>query len=335
MLIKNLFEQIPFPELVFLHFVFSFLLAILFYFIIKKYYNKQCNRLSVFMFFWAVGFFLSELVLFFYYIVVVLSFYFPYRKKVKIKFEKLSNPEFDIHTKSKLSFGGLAGAKERLQNNHLSAQVRVDSLMMLQHFSKSHVTEVVNKLLSDEHDDLRLLAFGMLNKREKIINQQIYEQLEILENIENSSDVSAKRTDSRKFLLMRLAELYWSYIYENLVQGDLRVFSLKMAEHYLQEVLVIEQYRNSSSVFLFAKIKNAQGKYEQALTYFNLSIELGHAPIRVIPYMAEIYFRQRQYEKVKFNMHQLVQAKVEMPSIKGLMGIWVTEPHKSGDNSTI
>lgn len=332
---SNFLEQISMLNLMFFHVVLSGLLAIFFVFILPKNYKKNCKIKNLLLLFITMSVFLSEFFLFFYYVVIVFSFYFPYRKKEEGKFETLDFPEFSIHTQGKKNFGGLLGAKERLQKDQLSTQARVDSLMMLQHFSKSHVTEVIRKLLSDEQDDLRLLAFGMLNKREKVINQQIFEQLNMLEELKVDPDNSNRKIILQNLILMRLAELYWSYVYENLVQGDLRSYSLKMAENYLKEVLVIEEYKNPLSVFLFAKIKNAQGNFDEALTYFNLAIELGIVSSRVFPYLAEIYFRQRRYDKVKSSMQQLARSKVVLPSIKGIMGVWIAEEPKSGEKSRI
>ncbi len=315
-------EHATIAEWLILHMVFSAIMALIVLWLLPNKYKQGCQKRILFLFYFVISFFVSEFFLFFYFLVLILSFYLPYVKN-KISFSELSFPEYSIHTKLHQGFAGLSGAKERLQHKGLPMQTRVDSLMMLQHISKGHVTGILNSLLADEQDDLRLLAFGMIDKREKSINSKINNLLTTLADLKLEYNEDNGTCPKIRITHIRLAELYWSYVYDNLVQGDLRQYCLETAENYLNEVFEQSDNNDGSVFLLYAKIKHARGDYDKALQYFNLAIEAGVAPLRVIPYIAEIYFYQRDFVKVKMVMHQLQDCAVILPNIKHVMHLWL------------
>mgnify|MGYP003379176219 CR=1 FL=1 len=102
------------------------------------------------------------------------------------------------------------------------------ALLALQHMP-ARSANILRDTLSDSSDDLRLLAYGMLDSREKQLTHRIQNALQ------RHADLT---TPEERYLPAReLAELYWELVYQNLVQGDMRQFALEQVQRYSNEAL--------------------------------------------------------------------------------------------------
>jgi hypothetical protein len=137
-------------------------------------------------------------------------------------------PELDIHESSEKSAAGFrqAGVRQFLQNELAPVPQRLRAMVALSHAPSRIGSPVLRELLGDAEDDLRLLAYGLLDSREKHLNADIHEARRRL--------AAATDADERSGIAHQLAALYWELIYQGLVQGDLLDYAVSEALRYTE-----------------------------------------------------------------------------------------------------
>lgn len=209
-------------------------------------------------------------------------------------------PEYDVQTKD-IVRSGQGAIRSRLETN-VPGDVRMQSLMTLQAVPTRVANPILENLLGDSTDDVRLVAFGMLDAEEKKINTHIQRERELL-----ACDIS----DEQRYTCLRhLAELHWELIYASLVQGELRRHILGQARSYLDAALQVGSPPDSGLAFLKGRILLAQGETQNARLALEEAIALGQPLVSALPYLAEMAFMRRDFAGVKRLMEQLADLNV-------------------------
>ncbi|WP_413898489.1 hypothetical protein [Rhodoferax sp.] len=205
-------------------------------------------------------------------------------------------PEYDVQGKD-INRSGQGAIRSRLGGN-VPAEIRMQSLLTLQAVPNRVSNPILETLLGDSTDDVRLVAFGMLDAEEKKISVHIQREREAL--------LRELTPEQRYACLRHLAELHWELIYASLAQGELRNHILGQARQYLEEAFAVGVPPNSGLVFLKGRILLAQGEIEDAQAAIELAVALGQPKISALPYLAEMAFKRRELALVKPFMQQLV-----------------------------
>lgn len=229
-----------------------------------------------------------------------------------IAYRPLSTAHFDGHgggeEGSQFDRGGL---RARVTKREVPREKRMQSLAALQHLPTSASTSVLRTLLDDDVEDIRLVAFGMLDKEEKAITEQIHRLLN-----------QPQATTSTAYLQRnkRLAELYWELAYSGLVQGELRRYALEHALNHVQLALK-EDDREAGLWFLCARVLNALGRTDEAETHFHTAEKLGIPESRILPYLAEFAFRCGDYARTRQQLAALADTPVT-PRLRPVVEFW-------------
>ena len=158
--------------------------------------------------------------------------------------------------------------------------------------------------LGDATDDIRLLAYALLDRKEYRLSKRIEQAKQDLEKQENPG---------KKQLYRQIANDYWELAHLGLVQGEAKNYVLGMAFKYIELGLVYSP-EDSGLLFQYAQILLRLGKYQQALEEFKKAEMLGIEFICLQTYYAEIAFYTRRYFEVK----QLMTA-IELPAAYPLL----------------
>lgn len=158
--------------------------------------------------------------------------------------------------------------------------------------------------LGDSVDDIRLLAYALLDRKEYRLSKHIEKSKQELENIENPR---------KKQLCRQIANDYWELAHLGLVQGEAKNHVLRMAYKYIELGLGYSP-QDSGLLFQYAQILLRLGKYQQALEQFKKAEVFGIEYIGLLTYYAEIAFYSRHYQEVK----QLM-TEVELPAAYPLL----------------
>ncbi|HET7061685.1 MAG TPA: hypothetical protein VFI43_05855 [Nitrosospira sp.] len=158
--------------------------------------------------------------------------------------------------------------------------------------------------LADPIDDIRLLAYTLMDRKEYRLSKHIENTKQELEKKENSG---------RKQLYRQIASYYWELAHLGLVQGEAKNHVLGMAYKYIE--LGLEYSPEDCGLrFQYAQILLRLGKYQLAFEQFKKAEILGIEHVSLLTYYAEIAFHNRRYYEVK----QLMTA-IELPAAYPLL----------------
>lgn len=206
------------------------------------------------------------------------------------------------------------GAVRARLSSKVPDNVRLQSLISLQVVSKRVANPILEDLLGDSADDVRLVAFGMLDAEEKRISTHIARERATLQQEE--------LTDQQRYACLRqLAGLQWELIYASLAQGELRKHILSEARRYADEAYTYKGERDSGLLLLRGRILLEQGDLDGAEASFRESVALGQADSSALPYLAEIAFRRRQFTVVGDLMERLSRVQLAA-STRAVVELW-------------
>jgi hypothetical protein len=227
-------------------------------------------------------------------------------------FASVKQPEFVLSVGDAEPLLRKSGLRSVLLDETTPAQVRLKSLMTLQNMPARIAAPMLRKLLADPADDIRLVAYGMLDMQEKRINARTQEELQKLQ--------SATATEDRANCLRHLAELHWELVYTGLVQGDVREHALASALGYVEQGLELASH-DPGLWYLKARLQQASGKLEQAAQDFSIAVSCGLPEGRALPYIAELAFERRDFAAVRELMTLVARGNVS-PLMAPLVEFW-------------
>src|SRR5690606_24508953 len=148
---------------------------------------------------------------------------------------------------------------------------------------------LLRELLSDPVEEIRLLAYGIFEAAENRIRQEILIARQLLDAAQSDTEHAQ--------LAARLAELHWELVYQDLVHGELRQFTLRCVRQYAHEALMRDA-KQGSLWFLLGRSALIDADPEQAREYLSRAQEHGFPAHRLAATLAEADFQQGQYAAV-------------------------------------
>jgi len=165
---------------------------------------------------------------------------------------------------------------------------KIGTVMYTRNLGDKEAVPLLRIALRDQADDVRLLAYSMLDQKETAINLTINEIKEQLELLDHGSP------SQRALLLLQLADHYWELSYLGYSQGELRLFNLERARNHLNHSIELDDTPTAQA--LLGKVEFALGEYTKAQAHFEHASGNGLAPEVFLPYMAEIAYRNHDYD---------------------------------------
>jgi len=237
-------------------------------------------------------------------------------------FEQVTPPEYVMSLREPEAQLRISSLKAMLLDPNVPAELRLRSLNALQNMPTRAAAPTLRRLLGDPLDELRLIAYGMLDQKEKGINAEIQFERRRLQEVAAGPE--------RLNVLRRLVELNWELIYSDLVQGDVRAFHLAQVDAYAQQALALAG-DDPGLLFLRARGLQAGGELQQARAAFLLAIEHGLLESRALAYLAEIAFEQRDFVLLRSYLERIGGSQAS-PVMAPLISFWIG---KSGRSTTL
>jgi tetratricopeptide (TPR) repeat protein len=208
------------------------------------------------------------------------------------RFSAVRLPELDIHASSEKSSAGFrqAGVRQFLKNDQAPVPQRLRAMVALSHAPSRIGSPVLRELLGDADDDLRLLAYGLLDGREKKLNAAIHDARLRL--------AATKEVDERAGVAHQLASLYWELVYQGLVHGDLLDYAVSEALRHTETAL-LGRTDDPALHLQYGRLLQQLNRHDEADQAYQRARELGLPASRVVPYLAELAFARRDYATVK------------------------------------
>jgi polysaccharide biosynthesis protein PelE len=250
-------------------------------------------------------------------LVLVLAFYARAidRRPTERSFRILRLPVFTAATRDPVLSYGAGSIRSRLTNLELPKEVRLKALLTVQTMPGNLSTGLLREVLSDPSDDLRLTAYGMLDKGEKLLNHVIQQNLKLLES---STDANRQAQVHKQ-----LAACYWELVYQGFAQGELRDFSLNAA---LRHARTAAQRRGGDADLwvLVGRIALERRDLALAAEALETAQKRSASASRVCLYLAELAFLKRDFATVRRLIHGITRQECGL-STAPLQVFWRVE----------
>ncbi|MDR3502838.1 MAG: hypothetical protein P4L79_09670 [Legionella sp.] len=266
------------------HFIACLILSLAAQMFLKSYFKQVNWSFSVFIF--LLTFFIPLWGILIGFFVVFTLFHF--RKQFYKHSENLDNSINIQQLKPINPLYGEGGAIRSLLYSSNTYE-RTEALIRLGQFAD--VNKIMYRLLADEADEIRLLAFNILEQQERFISEDIEQLLNLLETEELSEAVRAKFEKN-------LALHYWELVYRHLIFNELERSIIEKALSYALSALRVLP-EDATLWVLLGKIFTRLKSFPEAEAAFNKTTFFNVPPSQVLPYLAEIKYNQRDYLAVK------------------------------------
>ena len=233
-------------------------------------------------------------------------------------FEAVHMPEFDQHQHRQTSFRH-AGLRSFLGNNQAPVESRMRAMAALQYTPGRTASPLLRSSLSDPSEDLRLLAYGMLDTLEKRINSAIDTELDALQAAQKAEGQNASGPRTLE-AAQRLSDLHWELIYQELVQGDLREHAIGESLRYCEWVLQA-QPEHAPLHLRRGRLLHAQGHLAEAAEAYTRARAAGAPATRVLPYQAELCFDRKDFLQARALVREL-QPWNALPRLQPMVDYW-------------
>ncbi|UYO93590.1 hypothetical protein [Pollutimonas sp. M17] len=177
----------------------------------------------------------------------------------------------------------------QLRDDGLSPDERLQAMVGLRDLPSNVSGGLLRMLLADPAEEIRLLAYGIFEAAENRIRQEILIARQLLDAAQSDTEHAQ--------LAARLAELHWELVYQDLVHGELRQFTLRCVRQYAHEALMRDA-KQGSLWFLLGRSALIDADPEQAREYLSRAQEHGFPAHRLAATLAEADFQQGQYAAV-------------------------------------
>ena len=246
--------------------------------------------------------------------IVLMTNYFLARKE-ETAIQELQESRFAGTGQAEMIQYGSGDLKSRFAAPALRTEARLDALGKLQGFETQQITTTVREALQDQADDIRLVAFGILDKKEKAINEKINQELEWFELAVEEYD---KLTHARQ-----LSYAYWELVYKEVVEGDILTYALERATHF-NAVVLATQPQDAGMWALKGQIALRSHNSEQAREAFTKALEYGIPETRVVPYLAELAFLRKEFSELS-NLFRRSQTLSQVAILNPILKYWDRE----------
>ncbi|MDA8562056.1 tetratricopeptide repeat protein [Gammaproteobacteria bacterium] len=177
-----------------------------------------------------------------------------------------------------------------MNSSEVSVNQRVDAMLTVNMFGSSSVNKLIRNILPDDQYELRMLAFNILYAKENKVIKKINA---LINKLDEKNSLKEKAIIEKSIALN-----YWELVYSNLIDPLLVDLSFEQVNKYAD--LAKQYLKDDSSLwFLLGRIYLRQKNIDKSIDAFNKAIKYGASVSRVNLYLAEIYFKSNNYNKVK------------------------------------
>ena len=207
---------------------------------------------------------------------------------------ELELPTFYSHESVTLDVQrGFASIEDELAPERPIEQ-RVRSVMALRRMDPKRAVPLLRVALGDRSEDVRLLAYAILERREKQIRARITHALAELRE-EVGGDVS--QTDNAQLTRLRgLANDHWELVYGEFSEGDGQKLNLDQAARWAEAAL--RDKFDGTTALLLARVRLKQSVPEAAWELIVAAERAGVAPGVCAPLLAEAAFLMRKFDAI-------------------------------------
>ena len=192
------------------------------------------------------------------------------------------------HT-GRIAYAG-AGIRYQLSAKKVASDEKLKVLNSVVAMPGHFAVPILKQSMQDSAEDVRLVSHGMIDQREKEINEDIARSQELL--------AGTGDREIRHEALRHLAMRYWDLVYFGLAEGEMLRFVYDRIEHYAQQALESDP-DDGEVLMVLGKLRLHQRQPDAAEDCFRRAEELGVPLSRVLLYRAEAAFYRKDFALVR------------------------------------
>jgi tetratricopeptide (TPR) repeat protein len=190
---------------------------------------------------------------------------------------------------------------------------RIKALIATRQMTSQEAIPVLKEALRDPVDDVRLLAYSMLDAKEEEINATIRR---LLERMGHTS------ADQQQKLHQRISNCYWELAYLGLAQGEVLRHALTRALEHLEQAL--EAGADEPALHIQrGRLLIHQKRWDEAAQAFAAAVKQGIPAVGVAPYIAEIAFEKRDFQQVAAHLRELGPSVRRSERLAAVAEYWI------------
>lgn len=208
--------------------------------------------------------------------------------------KEIALPSFVPKLLDRVHPGGTARARSLVVNDRVNVRERMTAMNSVRGVSPHATGRLLHELLADNQDEIRLLAYGILEQTEKRIMSDIREVQANLERNKGSRHAAINHA--------RLAELHWELVYQGLVQGEVYRYTFERVQEHARSALLLRP-KLAGMHFLLGRCALLLRSPDSALTLFQEAQDCGMSESRLAVWRAEALFLEGRLDEVSRSMN--------------------------------
>ncbi len=248
---------------------------------------------------------------------VVPALHWPQRQReaslIVAKPPQLPYRSSDIDARPRLKPGALSA----LLRSSGSEAERVKAVLALRYLNDPKANRILREAMKDPVDDVRLLAYSILDQKEAGIRQAIQRTRKLL-------DSGMATTVSNG--LKQLAAWHWALVQQELVRGRLAESQAQEAIGFIDRVLAEEP--DAEMLQLKGRILRWQGKLDDAGVCFSLAIAAGMPVDVMLADQMELSFLQRDFVRLVTLAREVSGQDYRPPGLSRTLEHWRAEDRR-------
>jgi tetratricopeptide (TPR) repeat protein len=189
---------------------------------------------------------------------------------------------------------------------------RIKALIATRQMTSQEAIPILKEALRDPVDDVRLLAYSMLDAKEEEINASIRR---LLERTDQAS------TDQQQKLHQRISNCYWELAYLGLAQGEVLRHSLAQALAHLEQALAAGAAEPALHIQR-GRLLMHQQRWDDAEQAFGDAVQLGVPATGIASYLAEIAFENKNFQQVAAHLRKLGPSARKSERLAAVVTYW-------------
>lgn len=242
---------------------------------------------------------------------VVPALHFP-RRQIGAVWKPTAIPELPFRaTELDLRSVQTAGGLHDVLRHAVNPDRRLSAILSTRRMDQRAAIPILKLALKDPVDDVRLLAYSMLDSKENDINQKI----RALQDELREAD-----PEQQPALHAALARQYWELVYLGLAQGSVLEHMLTSARRHIEQAIAARHV--AEDWLLLGRVALEQGCAAEAERLLARAEELGMSPAQLASYRAEAAFAQRRFGDIAGCLAQLNPEDRQRQQFSALMRYW-------------
>ena len=195
------------------------------------------------------------------------------------------------------------------------ADKRIKAVLATSGLEDKVAIPILQIALLDSVDEVRLMAYSILDVKEKKIDSLIHQGLSQLKLDDNHPEVVKK-------IHHKLAEAYWELSYLGLVKGRAREHTLHAAREQANKAIQLK-YEDVGLLFLQVQILTSLGYFNEASVLLEKVKEKGISPEKLASRRAELAFELKSFSQTSEHVKELVNLAENNVILDGMVKQWI------------